>query len=102
MRCIVCKKFADKYTKELYDRGRVLDLDTERAAEVIAKLGAGFIREVSSDNLFKNFNLEELKELADGLGVVLLPEDDTKREISDKINLWANGIILPEEEESEE
>lgn len=41
----VIKEFRDKYTKETYKVGKVLDLDGERAEEILAK--GPFIRKVA-------------------------------------------------------
>lgn len=40
----VIREFRDKYTKETYKTGRVLDIDEERAEEILGK--GAYIRKV--------------------------------------------------------
>lgn len=46
MKVKVLKPFRDKYTKEIYKKGSIIEVTEERAAEITAALGDGYIKKV--------------------------------------------------------
>lgn len=58
MKAIVTKKFIDKHTKELNEKGKIIEISDERAAEL--KKAGNYIMEFDLDTMKKT----ELTELA--------------------------------------
>jgi hypothetical protein len=95
MKYRVTEKFRDKYTKREYPPGKMIDLDAERAGEIIMNLGEGYISEITlpSDKdlaaldaeTLTSLKADELKALAARLGVKLAHTDNTKAEIAARI-----------------
>lgn len=67
MKVKVLRKFRDKYTKQVYDKGRIIEVANERYEEINSTAHGILVEPITVD--LNNMTKAELVEYADGLGI---------------------------------
>ncbi len=79
MKVKVLHKFRDKYTKQIYDKGRIIEVTNERYEEINSTAHGILVEPIPVD--LENMTKAELLEYADAKGIEGLNNRMTKAEI---------------------
>lgn len=71
MKAKVLRKFRDKYTKEIYETGQIIDITHERYEEINSTAHGILIEKVEDDIDLSNMTKKELVEYAKNKGIEL-------------------------------
>ena len=79
MKVKVLRKFRDKYTKQVYDKGQIIEVTNERYEEINSTAYGILVEPIAVD--LENMTKVELLEYADAKGIEGLNNRMTKAEI---------------------
>ena len=79
MKVKVLRKFRDKYTKQIYDKGQIIEVSNERYEEINSTAHGILVQAITVD--LENMTKAELLEYADAKGIEGLNNRMTKAEI---------------------
>ena len=79
MKVKVLRRFKDKYTKQVYDKGRIIEVSNERYEEINSTAHGILVEPIAVD--LENMTKAELLEYADEKGIEGLNNRMTKAEI---------------------
>jgi hypothetical protein len=79
MKVKVLRRFKDKYTKQIYDKGQIIEVSNERYAEINSTAYGILVQAITVD--LENMTKAELLEYAEAKGIEGLNNRMTKAEI---------------------
>ena len=71
MKVKVLRKFRDKYTKQVYDKGQIIEVTNERYEEINSTTHGILVKAIEDEINFENMTKKELLEYAKSKGMEL-------------------------------
>lgn len=71
MKVKVLRRFRDKYTKKIYEKGKIIEVTKERYEEINSTSFNVLVEEVKETIDFNNMTKKEIVEYAKGKGIAL-------------------------------
>ena len=71
MKVKVLRRFKDKYTKQLYDKGQIIEVSNERYEEINSTAHGILVKAIEEEINFENMTKKELLEYAKSKGMEL-------------------------------